>query len=152
VDFLIYLFLVAVFTTYFAITQGTIYISLGVHTLLALAGAAMAFGLAMGLGLVTAVLGAETRDLRFTLPYVLSFWFLLTPGVYPLSRVPEDWRPYLLLNPMTSSIELFRWGLFGTPSALRAEEIAAHVAIVLLTLAGGIWYFLKAERTAVDRI
>jgi lipopolysaccharide transport system permease protein len=64
--------------------------------------------LALGLGLGVAALATYKRDLTFALPFILQFWLLATPAMYPLSRVPEGWRFVYSLNPMVGLIEGFR--------------------------------------------
>ena len=43
--------------------------------------------------------------------YVATFYF--TPIVYPLARVPESFRPWIELNPLTALVDLYRSALLG---------------------------------------
>jgi lipopolysaccharide transport system permease protein len=55
---------------------------------------------AMGLGMVLGVLNVFFRDVGHFFGIFLSFWFWLTPIVYPVAILPEDIKPYMALNPM----------------------------------------------------
>lgn len=48
------------------------------------------------------------RDIKEVLNYALMVWFYLSPIVYPLSLVPEGYRVWLNLNPLTWLLVLYR--------------------------------------------
>jgi lipopolysaccharide transport system permease protein len=110
-----------------------------------------AVGLALGVGLFTSVLNAEYRDVRFTLRYVLEFWALLTPIIYPVTAVPEKWRWLVYLNPMTSVVQAFKWGVLGVEPVSPLSVLGGTVMVIVVMLIG-LLYFGKAEGRAVDRI
>lgn len=64
--------------------------------------------LALGLGLALAALGTYRRDVIFAVPFLMQFWLLATPIMYPLSAVPQAWQFLYSLNPMVGIIEGFR--------------------------------------------
>jgi len=70
--------------------------------------AAVQLGLLMGVILVAASIDVFFRDLEHLVEVFLSLLFYLTPIFYPLDKVPERWRPVLLINPLTSLIEAWR--------------------------------------------
>ena len=41
------------------------------------------------------------RDVNPVVQISLQLWLYLTPVAYPLSAVPERYRPFFLLNPLT---------------------------------------------------
>lgn len=151
-NFLIHLGLVLVFSLYFLTSEGKFYLAAGAHSWLAVVAVVLSLGLAIGIGFFTSVLGGEMRDVRFTLRYILQFWFFLTPIAYPLSLVPDQLRWMAAINPMTTAVELFRWGLFGLPSGLRPPEIGLALLIWTVLFAWGLWFFNRAETEAVDRL
>lgn len=65
-------------------------------------------GLSLGVGYITAALGAFKRDVAFGMPFVMQFWLYISPVIYPLSSVPERYRPLYLMNPMAGLIEAYR--------------------------------------------
>lgn len=64
--------------------------------------------LALGLGMVVAALGTYRRDIIFAVPFLMQFWLLISPVMYPLSQVPEKWQRYYSVNPAVGIIEGFR--------------------------------------------
>src|SRR5437899_8933653 len=104
---------------------------------------------ALGVGLWLSALNAIYRDVRYVLPFLVQFWMFASPVAYPSSLVPERWRWLYGLNPMAGVIEGFRWSLTGRgqpPDLL----LAASAGAVLVTLAGGLFYFHRAESTIAD--
>jgi lipopolysaccharide transport system permease protein len=71
--------------------------------------------------------------------------------VYPLTLVPEPWRPVYSLNPMVGVIEGFRWSLLGTTAPDRLA-IALSAIVGLAVLVGGLVFFRRMERAFADVI
>lgn len=61
--------------------------------------------LALGVGMAVAALGTFKRDIIFAMPFLMQFWLLATPVMYPLGAVPEGWRTLYFLNPMVGIVE-----------------------------------------------
>jgi lipopolysaccharide transport system permease protein len=131
--------------------DGSTYLSFGPESLLVPAGLLLLAILGFGMGLWAAVLGARTRDARFTLSYILSIWFFVTPVIYPLTSLPQPFRTLAAINPVTGPVEMIKRGLFDTGSVpLLAVLVSVSVAIV--ALASGLWFFFRAEGTSLDRL
>jgi lipopolysaccharide transport system permease protein len=113
--------------------------------------AVLMLGTALGATLWLAALNVKYRDVRYLLPFFVQFWLFLTPVIYPASLVPEAWRFAYGLNPMATVVEGFRWSLVGT-AAPGVEMIAVSVAVVLLAITGGVWYFRRTEGVFADVI
>ena len=64
--------------------------------------------LLMGVILLIASIDVYFRDLEHLVEVVLNIAFYATPILYPLDRVPDQWKPYLLINPLTSLMEAWR--------------------------------------------
>ena len=62
----------------------------------------------LGVGYIAATVGAFVRDLQEAMGAIMRLWFFLTPVVWPLSAVPEQYRPLLELNPMTLLVGDYR--------------------------------------------
>jgi lipopolysaccharide transport system permease protein len=104
---------------------------------------------ALGVGLWLAGISVRYRDVPFTVPYVVQLWFYATPVLYPVSKLPEPFRTLLVLNPMTSVIDGFRWSLLGiTPPNIGI--LLGSWAFALLLFVGGLFHFRRTERTIVD--
>jgi lipopolysaccharide transport system permease protein len=109
--------------------------------------AAAAAALAVGLWLAPA--NARYRDVGLTMPFVMQVWMYASPVVYPVSLVPEAWRPLYALNPMVAVIEGFRWALLGR-GAVEPVVLGVSTAAVALLLVGGVFYFQRAQLTVAD--
>jgi lipopolysaccharide transport system permease protein len=131
--------------------DGELYLNTGPELLVALAGALLAVALAIGIGLFTSILGANTRDMFFTLRYITQLWFFLTPVIYPLEALPESLQGVALANPMTPIVEMIKWGLIGAGS-VHLEAFAIAIAEVLLIWTAGLWFFNRAGATSVDSL
>jgi lipopolysaccharide transport system permease protein len=105
--------------------------------------------LAVGIWLTT--FNAIYRDVRYAVPFLVQFWLFASPVAYPSSLVPEKWRTFYGLNPMTGVIEGFRWALLGKgdpPQAL----LFFSLGVILCVLFTGIIYFRRMEGTITDVI
>lgn len=63
--------------------------------------------LALGVVLLLSALNVYFRDLQHIVLHLLTVLLFLTPVFYPLSLIPEPWRPWALLNPLTVLISAF---------------------------------------------
>ena len=59
----------------------------------------------LGLGLSVGVINVFFRDAGHLFGVVLTFWFWLTPIVYPVAIVPERFRIFIDLNPLAPVFE-----------------------------------------------
>lgn len=106
---------------------------------------------ALGVGLWLSALSVQYRDVRYTLLFVTQFWMFMTPIAYPSSIVPERWRAVYGLNPMAGVVEGFRWALLGKVPA-PGPMMAVSIAMVIIILVGGLYYFRRMEDSFADLI
>jgi lipopolysaccharide transport system permease protein len=105
--------------------------------------------LALGVGLWLSAINVEYRDVRYVVPFLVQLWLFASPVVYGTTFVPERFRvAYGLINPMVGIIDGFRWAILGTerPSYL----IFASVAIIIVVLISGAFYFRRREKAFAD--
>jgi len=105
--------------------------------------------LATGIGMWLSAINVEYRDVRYAIPFLIQLGLFASPVVYPVTFVPERFQVvYGLLNPMAGIIEGFRWAILGTkpPSYL----IIASIAIIVVILVSGAFYFRRRERAFAD--
>lgn len=127
---------------WFGITPGWAILALPVFMLLTAL-------IALTLGLWLSPLNVRYRDVAYTIPFLSQLWMYASPVVYPLSLVPERWRPLYSLNPMVGVVEGFRWALLGKTSPDFMAMAMSGAAVTALLL-GGILYFNRMERTFAD--
>lgn len=111
----------------------------------------MAVLTALAVGLWLTALNVKYRDVGFVVPFLLQVWMYASPVAYSASIVPERWRTLYALNPMVGVVEGFRWALLGK-HAPDPVFIAVSMAIVVLLLVSGVYYFGRMERTFADVI
>ena len=104
---------------------------------------------ALGVGMWLSALNVQYRDVRYVIPFLTQFWMFATPVAYSSSLVPERWRALYGLNPMAGVVEGFRWALLGTGQT-PGPMLAVSVAVVLLLLVSGAFYFRRMEKTFAD--
>lgn len=102
----------------------------------------------LGVGLWLSSINVKYRDVRYAIPFLIQLWLFASPVVYSSSLLPERWQVIYGLNPMSGVIEGFRWALLGTdpPGAL----MAVSVAIVVVILVAGAYYFRRSEKNFAD--
>lgn len=110
----------------------------------------MAF-LGIGFGIMVSSLTTKYRDLIMVVTFGVQLWMFATPVVYPLSQIPEKYRAYFALNPMTSVVEGFRAAFLGSGS-LSAPYYLLGVLMTLAICFVGIVLFNRVEKTFVDTI
>jgi lipopolysaccharide transport system permease protein len=118
---------------------------------LLLLAAPLQVGLTLGLGLLLASVQVFFRDTAQLLAMVLNAWFYLTPIVYPLPLVPERYRPWLELNPMTALVGLYRQAFLGG----RVEWVPGTAPLALgvaMVIFAGFWLFRRLKPAFVDEI
>ncbi|HTB98140.1 MAG TPA: ABC transporter permease [Terracidiphilus sp.] len=144
VDCGICLVILSVFLAYYRITPTASILALPVGIFLA---ALTAFGI----GLWLSALNVKYRDVRYTLNFLIQFWFLATPIAYPSSIVPPRWRIWYELNPMVGPVEIVRWALRGT-GVLPLHSLAVSICVAFVLFAGGLYYFQRTEDSFADFI
>jgi len=106
-------------------------------------------GLAMGLGLVLGVLNVFMRDIGQMVAILLQFGFWITPVVYTIDVLPENFREIVKLNPMFWMVDNYHRVLaYGHMPNFTSLTGAAVLAVALLGLA--LVLFRKASGEMVD--
>lgn len=105
---------------------------------------------ALGVGTFAAALSASYRDVGHLIPFVVQIWMYATPVVYPVSLIPEAWRPLIYLNPLTGLCEASRAVFLGQP--LDGRSILLSVFVSIVAFAVGVAYFERVERRFADVI
>lgn len=150
-DFLVYGALLVLTLLGYWLIDGESYLRADLGLVLTLAAVALILCISLGLGLFLSVLGAYTRDIRFSLGYLLTFWFFMTPVIFPLSAIPDDFKPLAALNPLTAPVEMFREGLYGV-GEVQTLALVITLSVALVACLVGAWFFSRWEATSVDNL
>jgi lipopolysaccharide transport system permease protein len=111
----------------------------------------MALVAALGVGLFLSAVNVRYRDVPYAIPFLLQIWLYLSGVVYAISALPERWQWVLALNPMTTVINGFQWGVVGTDAPDLAKSMVGVGATALFLLAG-LWFFRRSEPKFADTI
>lgn len=105
--------------------------------------------LAMGLAWFLAALGAYLRDISQITGIITTVLMFLSPMFYPITAIPESYRPLLYINPLTVIIEESRevliWG--NLPSF---TQLGSYYLVSLLIAWLGFWWFQKTRKGFAD--
>ena len=107
--------------------------------------------LSVGMGLIISAATAKYRDLTFAMGFLVQLWMYLTPVVYPLSEVPDKFKIFILINPMTAVVESFR-GVFLGVSSLTLQGLLLSIILTILFFISGIIVFSRVEKTFMDTL
>lgn len=107
--------------------------------------------LAIGIGLWISALNVRYRDFAYALPFILQIGMYTSPIVYDLSLVPEKWRLWFELNPMTGIVTGFREVVVGGGQMHVVSAISAVVGAGLV-LFGGARFFRRMERNFAEEL
>jgi len=107
--------------------------------------------LSLGVGLWLTSLTAKYRDFNYLTAFITQVWMYATPVIYPLSKIPEEWRWVAVLNPMTMPVEALK-RIFLGQGTVEPVYVAASVVASLVLLCSGLIVFSKVEKTFVDTV
>ena len=108
--------------------------------------------LGMGCGIIISSLTTKYRDLIVLIDFGVSAWMYLTPVVYPLSTIGQEWmKTALMVNPVTMPLEVMRCAVLGK-GVFHWGFYGLSWAITLLVAFTGIVIFNKVERTFMDTV
>ena len=145
IDFLIAWVLLAGMMVFFRIDMNILLLVLIPLLLL------LSFVTVFGLGTFLAAVNSKYRDVRYILPFFIQLLLFVTPVIYPVGIVPDDWKFLLFVNPMTAVVESTRSILFTTP-APNLIMMATSVVSAFIILVAGLYYFKRTESYFADTL
>jgi lipopolysaccharide transport system permease protein len=148
VDFAVALVVLAPLMLWAGVTPGLAVVWFPCFLLLAMAAS-------MAVGIWLAALNALYRDIGYVVPFLLQLGLFVSPVLYETTAlVPAEWRFVWQLNPLVAAIEGCRWACLpsGTGTPPGPLMIVQSVVVTSALLAGGLWYFRRAEQWIADRI
>ena len=112
----------------------------------------MLAGLGLGFGILISSFTTKYRDLTILFTFVVQLWMYATPIVYPISMVTnEKLRTIIMLNPMTSIIEAFKYATLGQ-GYFSWSTLGYSFAFMSILLVLGIVVFNKVQRSFMDTV
>ncbi|WP_325437920.1 ABC transporter permease [Pseudomonas nitroreducens] len=102
-----------------------------------------------GLSWLVAALGVFFRDITQLVGMITAIMMFLSPVFYSIQSIPEQFRSYMLANPLTLVIEQSRQVLiYG--KAPDWHTLAVISLIGITSAAAGLWFFNKTRRGFSD--
>lgn len=112
----------------------------------------MMAGLGLGFGILISSMTTKYRDLQILFGFIVSLWMYATPIVYPISMVTDETlRTIIMLNPMTSIIEAFKYATLGQ-GYFSWAALGYSFAFMSILLLWGIVIFNKVQRSFMDTV
>lgn len=109
-------------------------------------------GFGLGFGMIISSLTTKYRDLAILFGFITSLWMYVTPVIYPLSVMQENYADYMWiiqLNPLTSIVEMMRYGFMGE-GTFTWLSFGYSVVITFASMIFGSWIFNRVERSFID--
>lgn len=105
----------------------------------------------IGLGITLGVLNVFFRDVGQFFGILVTFWFWLTPIVYPASVLPDGAREALAWNPMAPLVDGFQQILIANRWP-QWESLWPITLLALFFCATGLWLFRRHAGEMVDEL
>jgi lipopolysaccharide transport system permease protein len=103
-----------------------------------------------GVGMLFGSLMVVFRDTKNFLAFILMIWMYITPIMYPISIVPEEYQILFYLNPLTSLVETYRWVFLGTGSLPSIQYFLVSFVVALVIWFAGAVAFRSMENKIAD--
>ncbi len=107
--------------------------------------------LGLGSGIIVSSLTTRYRDLRYLVQFGTQLLMYSTPVIFPLSKLPAQYRWIMLANPMTPVIETFRYAFLGA-GTFSWTLLGISAAVTSLILTAGVLMFNHVEKTFMDTV
>lgn len=96
-------------------------------------------------------LSAHYRDFKHIIPFFLQFWMYASPLAYAMTAIPEKWQWLFALNPLTGTIEFFRWFLLNQQN-FPSFSFGVACCVTAALVGASLIVFRKLEWTVADVI
>lgn len=105
----------------------------------------------LGFSLLFSSLNVRFRDVNFFVQALLPLWFYATPIMYTANLIPENYRLFLYLNPLTVILDLFHKAI-SVNYFVPTYYYFFNLFIILLFLMAGISVFKRESKFFDDWI
>ncbi len=103
-----------------------------------------------GVGMLFGSLMVVFRDTKNFLAFIMMLWMYITPIMYPISIVPNEYRILFYINPLTSLVDTFRWIFLGTGSLPLVQYFLVSFAVAVFIWLAGALAFRSMENKIAD--
>ena len=107
--------------------------------------------MSLGFGLIISSMTTKYRDFVFLIQFGIQLWMYATPIIYPMSQIPEKYRWIIMINPVSSIVESFKYGFTGSGSFnLNSILYSGTFSIILFFISLAV--FNRTEKTFMDTV
>jgi len=106
---------------------------------------------ALGIAMITSALTVYFRDLEYILGIVAMSWMYLTPILYSVEIIPENYRHLIYFNPMTAIILSYKDILYYKQLP-DLKNLLLALAIGIIFLLTGFIFFNKMQKRFVEEL
>lgn len=107
--------------------------------------------LALGIGMLSAALTVYFRDLEYILGIITMAWMYLTPIMYDVNMIPDEFRLIFNLNPMTPIIVAYREILYYKQVPELSNLCHAMILGIFILILGSV-VFSKLQRNFAEEL
>ena len=107
--------------------------------------------LALGIVFIVSAVTVYFRDLEQIVSVIMMAWIYVTPIMYSMEYVPEQYRPLIVLNPMTPIVEVYHQILYYRIVPTTNYLLLAGVTSVVVFVAGAL-IFAKLDRNFAEEL
>ncbi|HQN16554.1 MAG TPA: ABC transporter permease [Bacteroidales bacterium] len=108
-------------------------------------------GMGLGFGIIISSLTTKYRDLQYLVGFGVQLLMYATPVILPLSFFGGRLRTLMLLNPMTSIVETFKYAFLGSGS-FSWFYLSYSALFTLIVLFVGAVLFNRVEKSFMDTV
>jgi len=105
----------------------------------------------VGMGCFLASLNVKYRDVQYAIPFFIQMFMFLTPVIYPVSIIKDNYKWLLNFNPMSAAVETARRAILGV-GVVDKESLMIALFVSFVLFLGGVIYFRKTEMYFADLI
>lgn len=107
--------------------------------------------LGSGCGLIISSMTTKYRDLGVLVSFGVTLWMYITPVVWPVSQVSENFRWIVLINPVAPIVETFRYAFLGS-GAFYWQYLLLSLAVTVIIAFFGMVIFNQVEKNFIDMV
>lgn len=107
--------------------------------------------LGLGLGIIVSSLTTKYRDLTHAVGFGVQLLMYVSGVIHPLSYISEEKRFLILLNPIFTVIEGFRFAFFGK-GVFEPTMLLYSLGVSLVVFLIGVALFHKVEKNFMDTV
>ena len=108
-------------------------------------------GIALGMGIIISAMTTKYRDLSYFISFGITLLMYATPVIYPMSAIPDFYKPFVMYNPIAPIIETFRFAFTGS-GAFSWFSLGYSSIFMVVILFIGVIIFNKVEKTFMDTV